>query len=135
MPKTTVMDNEYITIWYHTEEKIVHHKFHTKTIYGKTFRDALNTGAELLKNNKACKWLSDDRNNVIFAQEDLLWGIEEWQPKVLKYGWKYWAIVKPLDEIGRMNTEQISYDYKIMGITIEYFDEVNKAFEWLCGVK
>ncbi len=135
MPRKTIIDNEFITIWYYPDEKIVHHQFHKKTIYGKTFRDALNTGANLLKENKACKWLSDDRKNVIFAQEDLAWGIEEWQPKVLSYGWKYWAIVKPIDEVGRMSIEQISYDYKIMGLTVEYFNDVDEAFNWLCNCK
>ncbi len=135
MPIETVIDNEFITMWYHPEEKIVHHQFHTKTINGKILRDALNTGAELLKKNHARKWLSDDRSYIIFAHEDLKWGADEWQPKAVSYGWKYWAIVKPLDEIGKMSIEQISYDYKITGLTIEYFDNVDKAFEWLCNCK
>ena len=135
MLKNTIIDNEFITLWYHPIEKIIHHQFHKKTIYGQIFRDALNTGAEILKENSACKWLSDDRTHIIFSEEDLVWGSKEWAPKVFGYGWKYWAMVRPTEQIGRMNFERITHEFKSRGLTIEYFDDVEKAFEWLCKCK
>lgn len=135
MSKLTIIDNEYITLWYHPNEKIVHHQFHKKTIHGEFFYDALNKGAEILKENNACKWLSDDRTNIIFAEEDMVWGSTVWSPKALSYGWKYWAIVKPVDYVGRMLSEQITYQYKDTGLIIEYFDDVETAFEWLSDCK
>jgi hypothetical protein len=46
MSTMTMLDNEYVTVWYHPETKIVHHKFH-KFIYGDNFRAALNKGLEV----------------------------------------------------------------------------------------
>lgn len=135
MSKITIIDNAFVTLWYHPTEKIVHHQFHKKTVYGNYLREMLNRGAELLHEHNACKWLSDDRNHVILTPEDFIWGSKEWSPKVLGYGWKYWAIVKPTDEIGKMSIEQITYDYKMKGLIIEYFDDTEKAFEWLRNCK
>lgn len=135
MSKITIIDNEFITMWYYPVEKIVHHQFHKKTIYGQVFRDALNTGIKIQKENNACKWLSDDRTNVVFAQDDMNWGTMEWTPNALEHGWKYWAIVKPLDSVGKMMSEQIAYGHKKLGLTVEYFKDVEKAFEWLCNCK
>ena len=33
--KITVMENEFVTVWYHADKKIVHHQFH-KFIHGKS---------------------------------------------------------------------------------------------------
>ena len=64
MDKEIVVDNEFITVWYYPETKIIHHQFH-KFVHGQTFRDALTAGAESLKKNRAQKWLSDDRKNTV----------------------------------------------------------------------
>ncbi len=135
MSKLTVIDNEFITLWYYPEKKIVHHQLHKKTIYGQIFRDALNAGAEILKENNACKWLSDNRKNVIFTEEDLTWGSQVWMPKVFDYGWKYEAVLKPIDQTGIMNFERIIYAFNQKGLITEYFEDVETAFEWLCRCK
>lgn len=131
MPKQTIIDNEFITMWYYPEEKILHHQFHTRVIFGDYFRDALNKGTELLKNNNACKWLSDDRTNVVFTQEDMIWGMHNWSSRALEAGWKYWAIVKPNHAFGMISFDEFIDYYKPRGLIIELFDDVDKAFEWL----
>jgi len=60
MEKEVVLDNEFITIWYHHDKKIVHHQFHKFTC-GKDLQDGLSEGATILEKNGARKWLSDDR--------------------------------------------------------------------------
>ena len=69
MPKTTIIDTDYATLWYHSEQKIVHHQFH-KFIYGQEFRQVLEKGLEIFKENDAHKWLSDDRLNSTLTAED-----------------------------------------------------------------
>jgi hypothetical protein len=131
MLKQTIIDNEFITMWYHPDEKILHHQFHTRVIFGEYFRGALNKGSELLKENNACKWLSDDRTNVVFTQEDMIWGMHDWSSRALEAGWKYWAIVKPRHAFGMISFDEFIHDYKQKGLIIELFDDVEKAFEWL----
>lgn len=48
MTVETILENDYATLWYHPESKIVHHKFH-KFIYGEKFRSVLNRGLEILE--------------------------------------------------------------------------------------
>jgi len=131
MPQQIIIDNDFVTLWYHSEKKIVHHKFNKKTIYGSFLRDVLNKGAELLKENNACKWLSDDRSNIVFAPDDAQWGVSDWFPRAVAAGWKYWAILRPIDEIGKMNIEQFTSEYSKKGIVVEFFEDENKAIDWL----
>ena len=62
MSLITILDNEYVTLWYHPDKQIIHHQFH-KFLYGQAFRDAMNAGTEAMKKYGAHKWLSDDRKN------------------------------------------------------------------------
>jgi hypothetical protein len=45
MSTMTVINNEYATLVYHPEQKIVHHTFH-QPLTSARFREVLNTGAE-----------------------------------------------------------------------------------------
>jgi hypothetical protein len=42
--KEVILDNEYMTIWYYPQKKIVHHQIH-KFTYGQALRDGLSAGA------------------------------------------------------------------------------------------
>ena len=131
MSKLTIIDNEYITLWYHPEEKIVHHQLHKKSIFSNLFREALNKGTELLLENHACKWLSDDRSHAVFAQEDTAWSYNEWFPKTKNAGWKFWALVQPEMLIGKLEIERFTTEYAKQGLTVKYFSDVDEAFNWL----
>lgn len=135
MEKKTILDNENITLWFHHDEKIVHHRFHKKTVHGEKFRSALMKGAELLKEFGACKWLSDDREHVVLTPEDVRWSMSEWFPFAVKSGWKYWAILRPESEIGKMNMEQFIQEYSRKGVDVKFFREPDEAFTWLCSLK
>jgi hypothetical protein len=130
MSKITVLDNEYITLWYYPEKKIIHHKFH-KYIFGEVFREGLNTGWEVMKKYKAQKWLSDDRNNSALAQEDVVWSKTDWFPRVMQAGWKYWALVQPEKVIGQTNMDRIVKEYSEKGLTVKIFSDPDEAMKWL----
>ena len=130
-----VVENEFITLWYHPDHKIVHHKFHKKTIYGDPLRNAFNEGVALLQKHGANKWLSDDRENIIFRGEDVEWLLKDWFPRAVQSGWKYWALVNPEQAIGKLNMEQFTKDYTKQGITVKFFKNPDDAKEWLCCVE
>ena len=134
MNKVTIIDNEFITLWYHPEEKIVHHQFHKRSIFSKFLREALNKGTELLLENSASKWLSDDRNHAVLALEDTAWGYNEWFPKTKKAGWKYWALVQPELLIGKLELERFTSEYAKQGVTVKCFSDVDEAFNWLKSI-
>src|SRR4051794_10237 len=83
MSVTVITDTEYATLWYYPDEKIVHHQFH-KFIHSKEFRQVLERGLEIFKQNGAQKWLSDDRMNSALTTADTEWGQQDWFPRVFQ---------------------------------------------------
>ena len=130
MSKTTLIDTDYVTLWYDAEKKIVHHKFH-KYIYGQQFRNVLEKGLEVFKEKGAQKWLSDDRNNSALPTEDGDWAQENWAPRVIAAGWKYWAIVLPEKVVGQMNMQRFIEENTKLGLTVRVFSDPDEALKWL----
>ena len=130
MDKEIILENEYITIWYHNSKKIVHHQFH-KFTYGNPFQDGLSEGAAILEKNGAKKWLSDDRQNPVMKQEDMKWTSTVWRPRVIKAGWKYWAIILPEQIAGKMAMKKIVEEYADLGVMVRIFSDSDEALNWL----
>jgi hypothetical protein len=134
MSETIIVDNEYVTLWYHPEHKVIHHQFH-KFTYGEPLREAFTEGAKLMEKYGAKKWLSDDRKNSALTKEDMEWADTVWRPRVIKAGYKYWALVLPEKIVGQMNLKQIiKQKYANLGITVELFNGPDEAMQWLKSV-
>jgi hypothetical protein len=130
MAEVAIIKNEYATLMYYPDSKIVHHTF-LKPISGKEFRNVLNTGAKTLEENKASKWLSDDRKNSALPEDDTEWSKTDWFPRAVKAGWKYWALVVPDDFMGRVNMKEFVDSYLDQGLRIAVFTEPEEALKWL----
>ncbi len=126
----TLEDNDFATLWYHPDKKIVHHHF-KKFIYGQVFRDFLLKGTEAMQKNHVNKWLSDDRNNAVVRKEDMDWAQTSWFPPTVQAGWKYWAIVQPAKAIAQMNMETLVEAYGKAGIVAKFFSDPDEAMKWL----
>lgn len=96
----TVVDNEFVTVWVYPDKKIVRHQFH-KFIFGEKFRDDLMSGAAAFEKHHCVKWLSDDRNNSALLPDDMEWAQTQWELRILKAGWKYWALILPKKWLAR----------------------------------
>ncbi|MEW6515936.1 MAG: hypothetical protein AB1439_03375 [candidate division FCPU426 bacterium] len=130
MKPVTIIDDDYMTVWYHIEDKILHHKF-KKFTSGSHLRDNMLKAAEIFRDRGACKWLSDDRENSAIPSEDRAWGDQYWLPIVLKAGWKYWAMVLPRKIVGQMNMKRIIDAYAKLGLTTQIFSDPETAMGWL----
>jgi len=126
----TVIDDEFVTLWYHPDEKVVHHQIHKFLVAG-VFERLLSKGAELLETHGATKWLSDDRNNVVVSPEDLAWSDTVWAPRVLKAGFKHWAIVVPSTAVAELQMKALRTKRQKQGLTVEMFERVEDAMAWL----
>ncbi len=130
MEPVIVFENEYITVRYLPDKRLIYHTIH-KPIDGQPLKDALNAGTDALAQYKVCKWLSDDRKNGPLSQEVLDWGLHDWDPRTIAAGWKYWAEVVPeaLADAGTMlPLIQILF---AMGLRMMVFTDVDKAMQWL----
>jgi hypothetical protein len=130
MSKRLVLENELVHLWYHPQERIVHHQFR-KFIWGEQFRQVLNEGLRVFERESATKWLSDDRENSALSKDDTEWSMGDWFPRVAKAGWKHWAIVLPQNVIGQMNMARIIAAYSARGVSARVFDEPGAALDWL----
>jgi hypothetical protein len=128
-----VLDNEWITIWYHPEVKIVHHQVH-KAMRGQAFRTAISKGTETLLKYGATKWLSDDRHHYVLPQEDQEWSTTVWFPATQQAGWKFWAIVKPERAVADLYLRRLAAGWSALGVVTELFTKPEPGFLWLKGV-
>ena len=130
MSRITILDTAKVTLWYHPEEKIVHHRIH-KFIYGEEFYHLLLTGTDLIKKHGARKWLSEIGNEVLLRPEDLEWGKANWFPQTIAAGWKYWGIVQPKAVFVQLDLDPLVKQYAEAGINVKFFIDEDKAWEWL----
>ncbi|HEX2907285.1 MAG TPA: hypothetical protein VHO69_10525 [Phototrophicaceae bacterium] len=130
MAPTPEIDNEYATLRYYPDKKIIHHTFH-KPISGPEFRQVLNRGIEIMRENEAHKWLSDDRGNMALPPDDTEWSKTDWFPRAREAGWKFWALVVPQDLFARINLKDFVDTYYRQGLRIMVFTEPASAMNWL----
>lgn len=133
MPHQIVLDNDYATLRYLPEEKIIYHTFN-KPIGGERFREVLLNGTQLLTQHGAKKWLSDDRKNSIFDEDDTNWINTIWLPGAIQAGWKFWALVVPEEIAGRMNMDQFIGPILNLGVRVTVFTELDQAHDWLVKI-
>ncbi len=125
-----ILKNDQITVYFHEEDKIIHHVCH-KQISGQPYRDAFFAGTDTLIKYKAIKWLSDDRMNPMVCPDDQKWLAEVWTPKILQAGWKYWGLVMPQEALGQMRMTLACQIYSKLGVTLNTFEDPIKALVWL----
>lgn len=131
MSKLTLYDSEYITVEYWEDKKLIYHVVH-QPMSGQLemFKEALNIGTEALQKYQVNKWLSDNRKNDQFTQAGKEW-FDEWQPRTMKAGWKYWATIVPesLAAAGTlMPIMEILYN---LGLRMMVFTDMEQAIAWL----
>jgi hypothetical protein len=125
-----VLQNEHIDLWYYPDLKIVHHQMKLAPT-SQEFRELLDRGAETLERFRAIKWMSDDRGNTLLKPDDEAWAQKEWLPRVLRAGFKFWAIVLPAVAIGKLNMQRLANDHLRYGIQSRIESTPDPAFEWL----
>jgi hypothetical protein len=130
MSALTIIDNEYASLWYYPETKIIHHQI-KKYVFGKQLQELLSRGTEELRKNRAQKWLSDDRNNNALTPADADWANHVWFPATVKAGWKYWALVQPQKITGQLNMRKQTNFTAAGGIVVQVFDDPDEALRWL----
>ncbi len=133
MATNQLINNEKMELWFHPAHKIVHHKIKESLPNG-AFIELLSAGADCMEKHRATKWLSDDTDVFIISQEDHEWAINEWEPRVIKAGFKYWAIVKPTSILGSRQLRRFAEERREKGISVQIFASVESALAWLESV-
>jgi len=117
-------------MWYHPENKILHHKIH-KYMPEEEVKEFLLIGTKTLQEKGAKKWLSEDRNSKAMNREFFEWGMAVWFPQTIKAGWKFWAIIEPDHVISQIEHKKMAKDYGALGVETRFFNTVEEALAWL----
>ncbi|HTQ08281.1 MAG TPA: hypothetical protein VMI54_30715 [Polyangiaceae bacterium] len=117
-------------LYYDVRNRVVHHEIRS-FVHGQPFRDLLERGLTLLATRGASKWLSDDRGNGPVTPADAEWALNDWAPRVIAAGWKYWAVILPKKVLGQMNMRRWMEAYAKRGVTVQAFDDPREARAWL----
>ncbi len=130
MPPTTVVNNEYITLQYLPDQKCIYHVIH-KPIPDQPLMDALNAGSAALEKYGLHKWFSDDRLNGPLSKFIQDWGFDDWDPRTIKAGWKYWANVVPKQLVAAGALAPVMQAVFGLGLTLQVFASEEEAWQWL----
>jgi hypothetical protein len=131
-----LVSNDYITLEYRPTEQLIYHTVHKPIGADQTplLMDALNTGTEALKKYGIYKWLSDDRKNGPLPDELVTWGFNDWNPRTIAAGWKYWANVVPVQLAAAGTLIPVIEDLYKRGLRMQVFTSVEEALHWLSEV-
>jgi hypothetical protein len=129
----SLIDNKYAKLVYDQDRKIVQHCFHA-ALDSENLRAVLNKGVDMLKTHRATKWLSDNREIGPHSPEDGAWVNNDWLPRAVAAGWKYWALVVPHDTMARMNMGEFVNSFYERGVRIMVFTDIAEAWDWLDNV-
>ncbi|HEX2908305.1 MAG TPA: hypothetical protein VHO69_15645 [Phototrophicaceae bacterium] len=132
MPNVTLYDSDYITVEYWPDKALIYHTIHQPmSNHLAEFKEALNAGTDALQKYKVRKWLSDDRKNDSLTPEGNDWSLNEWQPRTIKAGWQYWAMVVP-EDLAAAGTLMPVIDILFeLGLRMMVFTNREQAIAWL----
>ncbi|MFN8528503.1 MAG: hypothetical protein U0670_07820 [Anaerolineae bacterium] len=131
MQSIIIADNEFLTLRYLPDKKLVYHTIHKPITDDEVLKATLDIGTEALKRYGICKWLSDDRLNGPLSPAFLEWSATDWQPRTIAVGWKYWANVAPHELVAAGALIPVIENLYTMGLRMMVFGELEKAFDWL----
>lgn len=125
-----LLDNRYVTLWFHPGARIVHHAMH-RFVPMEAMRELLLTGLEAMVAHAGCKWLSDDRKGPVVDAPRVQWAREHWGPALLEAGFRYWAVVPSEAAMGRWGMERAIAEYRAAGVDVRLLATPEEAMAWL----
>ena len=100
----------------------------------KQFKQGTELMLNMLIKNNCSKVLANIKDMKIIAMEDQQWLNEEFLPRATTFGFRAIAIVKPNYYFNKVAVETISYKADKEKLTINFFDNVEEAKEWLSKI-
>jgi hypothetical protein len=128
--KEPIIELGGITVWFHTERKVIHHEM-SKYPGTESLEKALEAGLDVLRARGVKKWLSDDRKGGALPKSHHDWGQNVFGPAAARAGWKYWALCPPSEMLGSANMRRLAEIYASLGVEVRTFATPEAALAWL----
>lgn len=94
------------------------------------FRDGIKQTEELFKDKTLNKIISNTKDFGMVKKEDTEWVSNQSMPILIERGLKYMAFVVPSNVFSQMSVENFKKQSENV-VQIRYFDDVEKAKEWM----
>ncbi|MCU0476886.1 MAG: hypothetical protein MUC99_12410 [Anaerolineae bacterium] len=133
MSSTIIVDTPQLTIEYRPEHKTIYHVVH-EPISDEPLQDALMKATYFLRDHGVTKWLSDDRKNGPLSDAQLEWGFTVWNKLAVSYGWKFWALVVPVEVEAAGSMFPLMESLHENGLRMRVFTTTEDALAWLDSV-
>jgi hypothetical protein len=98
------------------------------------FREGTEYMLNMLIKHNTSKVLADITNMLLIGMEDQQWLETDFLPRAIKFNLKYIAIVKPTSYFNKVAVESVSYKVDKEKLTINFFDSLDEAKEWLTKI-
>lgn len=100
-----------------------------KKITPEEYKEVLNKGLEILKENGYSNWFADTTNHGAVNRELQEWVDKDWTPRALQAGLKRLTYNLPASVLSQMSIESL---VQVMGdVTIHAFGSYDEAKKWL----
>jgi hypothetical protein len=124
-------DRPAVQVSYNADDNYIHtywKGFCPSAIFRESFEVALN----IMKEKKTTKVFFDGGNAKLSSPEDQSWLINDWTPRAVVEGYKYYAVVLPKDVFGQFSSkmviQQTNHNNPISSVTT---DNTEEALAWL----
>lgn len=97
------------------------------------FKEGTELMLNTLINYNGSKVLADIKEMTLIGMEDQQWINDVFLPRATRFGFKAIAIIKPRSYFNKIAVETISYKVDKEKLTINFFDDVEEAKDWLKG--
>jgi len=100
------------------------------------FRIGMNKIIDLMAEHKTGALLGDTKELGALSEEDQQWSFTEWLEKALQVGYHSFAVIISPDIFAQMSVEDTLTEVQAKTtVTIQYFDDEEKAREWIKSVR
>lgn len=99
------------------------------------FREGTELMLNLLIQHRTSKVLADVKDMIMIGKEDQEWMNTDFLPRAIQFGFKAIAMIKPDYYFNKVAVESVSYKVDKDKLTINFFDNLEEAKDWLSTIK
>ena len=97
-----------------------------------TIKLVLDAGLEIIRKERATRWLSDTREMAVMTAEAQRWCTEDWWPRALAAGFRWLAVLLPQSTMAKLAIdESVRPSDEHAESETRYFSDVEAAKAWL----
>lgn len=78
--------------------------------------------------------MANIKDMVLIGMEDQQWLDTDFLPRAINFGFKALAIIKPVHYFNKVAVESVSYKVDQAKLSINFFESVEEAREWLASI-